>query len=63
MKRAWFIFFVSFVIMSLTALSFISVVAKKVYDFGPLQERKQVVIEQGMTLRQVGHNVEDEGVF
>ena len=63
MKRAWFIFFVSFVIMSLTALSFISVVAKKVYDFGPLQERKQVVIEQGMTLRQVGQKLEEEGVI
>ncbi|MBP5160702.1 MAG: endolytic transglycosylase MltG [Alphaproteobacteria bacterium] len=63
MKRAWFMFLVGLVIMGLATLSFVSIVAKKVYDFGPLQERKQVVIEQGMTLRQVGQKLEDEGII
>lgn len=63
MKRAWFMFFVGLVIMGLAALSFVSIVAKKVYDFGPLTERKQVIIESGMTLRQVGKKLEEEGVI
>ena len=63
MKRTWFMFFIGLVIMGVAALSFVSIVAKRVYDFGPLQERKQVVIESGMTLRQVGKKLEEEGVI
>ena len=63
MKRTWFMFFVGLVILFVVALGAISIFAKKIYDFGPLEESKQVVVESGMTLRQVGEKLEKEGVI
>ena len=63
MKSPWFILFVGFVIFCIAALGTVSILVKKVYDFGPLSERKQVVIESGMSLRQIGKKLEDEGVI
>ena len=63
MKRKCFLLFLCLISVCLAALFAFTLFMQKIDDFGPLPERKQVVIESGMSLRQIGKKLEDEGVI